>query len=100
MEFSLVGFLILVVLALVVGLVAKAIMGFHRGGLLAAIGLGFIGGLIGVVLANATGLPRLLDVNVGGMEFPIIWALIGTILLIAVVSLFTGGSRFTRRRVV
>ncbi|MCZ7684163.1 MAG: hypothetical protein M5U28_37465 [Sandaracinaceae bacterium] len=100
MEITLVGFLILLALALVVGLVAKAIMGFHRGGLLAAIGLGFIGGLIGVVIANATGLPELLAVDVGGTRFPIIWALIGTVILIAIVSLFTGGTRFTRRKAV
>ena len=100
MEINLIGFLILLALALVVGLVAKAIMGFQRGGLLAAIGLGFIGGLIGVVLANETGLPTLLAVDVGGMRFPLVWALVGTLLVIAIVSLFTGGSRFTRRRVV
>lgn len=98
MDISLVGFLILLALALVVGLVAKAIMGFHRGGLLTAIGLGFIGGLIGVILANATGLPELLSVDVGGTSFPIVWALIGTILLIAIVSLVTGSGRFARRR--
>jgi uncharacterized membrane protein YeaQ/YmgE (transglycosylase-associated protein family) len=98
MDISLVGFLILLALALVVGLIAKAIMGFHRGGLLTAIGLGFIGGLIGVVLANATNLPELLSVNVGGTSFPVVWALIGTILLIAIVSLVTGSGRFARRR--
>lgn len=97
MEFSFLGFLLLVALAAVVGLIAKAIMGFHRGGLLAAIGLGFIGGLIGIVLANNTGLPTLLTVTLGGMTFPIIWALIGTILLIGIVALVTGrGARTTR----
>jgi uncharacterized membrane protein YeaQ/YmgE (transglycosylase-associated protein family) len=98
MEITLVGFLILLALALVVGMVAKAIMGFHRGGLLTAIGLGFVGGLIGVVIANATSLPELLSVDVGGTRFPVVWALIGTILLIAIVSLVTGSGRFARRR--
>jgi uncharacterized membrane protein YeaQ/YmgE (transglycosylase-associated protein family) len=98
MEITLVGFLILLALALVVGMVAKAIMGFHRGGLLTAIGLGFVGGLIGVVIANATSLPELLSVDVGGTSFPVVWALIGTILLIAIVSLVTGSGRFARRR--
>ena len=98
MEITLVGFLILLALALVVGMIAKAIMGFHRGGLLTAIGLGFVGGLIGVVIANATSLPELLSVDVGGTSFPVVWALIGTILLIAIVSLVTGSGRFARRR--
>jgi uncharacterized membrane protein YeaQ/YmgE (transglycosylase-associated protein family) len=99
MEFSLIGFLLLLVLALVVGIAAKAIMGFHRGGLIASIALGFIGGLVGIWIANATGLPTLLAFDVGGMTFPVVWALIGTIVVIAIVSLFTGGSRFSRRRV-
>lgn len=97
MELSLVGLLILLALALVVGLIAKSIMGFHRGGLLAAIGLGFIGGFLGILLARATGLPEIFAVRIGGVTFPLVWALIGTIVVIALVSLVTGRGRFARR---
>ena len=44
---SLVGFLILLLVAAVAGLIAQALAGFSRGGLLAAIGVGFIGILVG-----------------------------------------------------
>lgn len=97
MEFTLLGFLALLVLSLVVGLIAQSIVGYP-GGLLAATGTGFVGALIGIWLANATGLPELLAVNVGGMRFPIAWALLGAILLLAIVSLISGRGRFVRRR--
>lgn len=86
MNISLVGLLVLLALSLVVGLIAQAIVRYP-GGLLAATGTGFVGGLIGIMLANATGLPELLSVDVGGMRFPIAWAILGSILLLAVVSL-------------
>lgn len=95
MEFTLLGLLALLALSLVVGLVAQRIVGYP-GGLLAATGTGFVGALIGMLLANATGLPELLAVDLGGMRFPIAWAILGSIVLLAIVSLVTG--RFPRRR--
>lgn len=97
MEFTLLGFLAALVLSLIVGVIAQSIVGYP-GGLLAATGTGFVGALIGIWLAHATGLPELLAVNIGGMRFPIAWALLGAILLLAVVSLISGGGRFVRRR--
>ncbi|AKF02904.1 hypothetical protein [Sandaracinus amylolyticus] len=93
MEISLVGLLVLLVLSLIVGLIAQAIVRYP-GGLLAATGTGFVGGLIGIMLARATGLPELLAVNVGGMRFPIAWAILGSILLLAVVSLVARGRTY------
>jgi uncharacterized membrane protein YeaQ/YmgE (transglycosylase-associated protein family) len=98
MNISLLGFLALLAIAAIVGFVAKAIVGFHRGGLLAAIGLGFAGGLIGIILADATNLPELVTINIGGMMFPLVWALLGTILLVAVVALATRGAYTGPRR--
>lgn len=98
MDISLIGFLILLALALVIGLIAKGIMGFHRGGLLTAIGLGFVGGLLGVIIPRVTNLPELLVVEIGGTRFPVVWALVGTILLIMLVSMVTGRGRFATRR--
>lgn len=97
MEFTLVGFLVVLVLSLIVGVIAQSIVGYP-GGLLAATGTGFVGALIGIWLANATGLPELFSVSVGGMRFPLAWALLGSILLLAVVSLISGRGRFARRR--
>ncbi len=98
MGLSLLGFMLLLLLAAVVGFVAQAIVGFRRGGLLAAIGLGFVGGLIGIVLARALDLPMWLAVDLGGMTFPIVWALLGTILLVATVAALTRTTYYGRRR--
>lgn len=90
MEISLLGLLLLIVLAGICGAIAKAIVGMRRGGLLASIGLGFLGGLIGVILADITNLPAILAIDLGGMTFPFVWALLGTVLLVMAVAAFSG----------
>ena len=82
------GFLVLLLIALVIGLVAQAIAGFSRGGLLVAIAIGFIGALIGIWIHRATGAPELLMVNVGSTHLPIVWSLIGGVVVVCFVSLF------------
>jgi uncharacterized membrane protein YeaQ/YmgE (transglycosylase-associated protein family) len=96
MEIGLLGFLLLLLIAAVVGFIAQRIVGWG-GGLLASIGVGFVGALLGVLLARATGLPEIFVLNVGGVAFPIVWALVGSILLVLVIALAMGGYR--RRRV-
>jgi uncharacterized membrane protein YeaQ/YmgE (transglycosylase-associated protein family) len=98
MDISLLGFIVLIALSALVGLIAKAIVGFHGGGLLAAIGLGFVGGLVGIILANALGGPMILAVDLGGMTFPVVWALLGTILLVALVAVVTRRTPLTTHR--
>lgn len=83
------GFLILLAIALVIGLVAQAIAGFSRGGLLVAIAIGFIGALVGIWIHRATGAPELLVVQVGSTSLPIVWSLIGGVVVVCLVSLFT-----------
>ena len=100
MEITLLGLIVLIVLSAIVGFVAQKIVGFRSGGLLAAIGVGFVGALLGILLANGTGLPTLLAVNLGGMSFPIAWALLGSILLVAALGLVLGRGRGRRRRYV
>ena len=51
--------------------------------------LGFIGALLGTWLARALGLPELLAIPAGGMNFPIIWSIIGAALFVALIGLIT-----------
>jgi uncharacterized membrane protein YeaQ/YmgE (transglycosylase-associated protein family) len=95
---SLVGFLILLLVAAVVGVIAQALAGFSRGGLLAAIGVGFIGAYIGTWLAAQFGLPPIFTITIDGQPFPVVWAIIGGALFAALLSLLFGG--YYRRRVV
>jgi uncharacterized membrane protein YeaQ/YmgE (transglycosylase-associated protein family) len=85
---TLTGFLILLLVAAICGVIAKAIVGFYPGGLLASIGIGFMGAFIGTWLARALHLPSLLTVQVAGTPIEIFWTVLGAILLLLVVMLF------------
>jgi uncharacterized membrane protein YeaQ/YmgE (transglycosylase-associated protein family) len=84
---GLVELVILLIIAAVVGLIAQSLVRYWRGGLVLAVVLGFFGALIGTWLARSLGLPEVLTVSVGGVTFPIVWAIIGAVLLVGVVSL-------------
>lgn len=92
---TLLGFLILVIIAAVCGALGQAIAGFSRGGCLVAALVGFIGAYLGMWLARQLGLPTVLPVTVDGETFPILWSIVGSALFSAVLSLLSG--RRTRR---
>ena len=92
---SLVELVILLIIAAVVGLIAQSLVRYWRGGLVLAVVLGFVGALLGTWLARSLGLPEVLTVSVGGVAFPIVWAIIGAVLLVGLVSLVgRGGGRW------
>ena len=86
---TLIDVLILLLVAGLCGALGQAIAGYSRGGCLVSIALGFIGALIGMWLARMMGLPELIPVNIGGTNFPIVWAIIGSALFVAVIALIT-----------
>ncbi len=88
-EFSLGEFLILLVIAGICGAAAQALTGFTRGGLLAAVALGFIGAFIGMGLSRWLELPELIPLRVEDVEFPVVWAIIGATLFAVVISFLT-----------
>lgn len=94
---TLIQLIILLIIAAAVGLIAQSLGGYWRGGLLLAILLGFLGAIVGPWLASRLGLPELLTVTVGGVRFPIVWSIIGAILVVGLVGLFfRGGGRWRR----
>jgi uncharacterized membrane protein YeaQ/YmgE (transglycosylase-associated protein family) len=86
---TLIGFLALLVIAAICGAIGQAIVGYSRGGCLVSIAVGFIGALLGRWLAGLLHLPELFVIQVGGESFPVIWAIIGSALFVAVISLIT-----------
>jgi uncharacterized membrane protein YeaQ/YmgE (transglycosylase-associated protein family) len=84
---TLIEFLVLLLIAGICGAVAQAITGFSRGGCLASIGVGLIGALLGTWIARTAGLPELFTINVGGTAFPIVWSILGAVILVVVISL-------------
>lgn len=83
---TLVGFLVLLLIAAVAGALGQALSGYSIGGLLASIIIGFVGAWLGVWLAGQFGLPEFFSIVVEGKPFPVVWAVIGA----AIVSLFFG----------
>ena len=87
---TLLGLLILLLVAAVCGAIAKALVGVGRGGLITTIALGFIGALIGPWVARQFNLSEPFMLNVGGESFPILWSIIGAALFIALLHLLSG----------
>ncbi len=85
MSGTIIDLLLLFAVAAVCGLIAMAVIGRVRGGgCLAAIGIGFIGAVLGLWLSRVLGLPDLFSVNVGGHSFPLVWSILGSILVIVI----------------
>ena len=85
--------LVLILIAAVCGALGQAISGFSRGGLFVSIALGFIGAILGTWLARTAALPELFTIEVGGVDFPVIWSIIGATLFVALVGLLTWPAR-------
>ena len=90
---TLVDFLILLIIAAVCGAIGQALAGYSVGGCITSILVGFVGAVIGSWIANTLGLPEVLAINVGGRSFPVVWSVLGSALLVALLALLT------RRRV-
>ncbi len=91
---SLLGILILLLVAAIAGALGQAIAGYSHGGFLISIVVGLIGAVLGWWLAGVLGLPELFVINIDGQPFPLVWAIIGSALFALLAGLVT------RRRAV
>lgn len=91
---TLIDFLLLLLIAAICGALAQALVGISLGGCLVSAVVGFVGALIGLWLARELNLPEIFSIRIGSTTFPIVWSIIGSALLLLVISLFT-----RRRRV-
>jgi uncharacterized membrane protein YeaQ/YmgE (transglycosylase-associated protein family) len=87
MTITLTGLLLLLIIAGIRGAIGRALGGGARGGFLLSIGVGFVGALLGMLLARQLHLPEVLAVTVEGRPFPILWSIVGGALLVALVNL-------------
>ncbi len=90
---TLVGFLVLLIIAAVAGALGQAISGYSVGGCLGSILIGFLGAWVGVWLAGQLGLPNFFTLVVDGQPFPVVWAVIGAAILSLIFGLLLGGRR-------
>ncbi len=85
---SILGFIVLLIVAAVVGSIGQAIAGYSPGGCLVSIIMGFVGAVIGVWLASTLHLPEIFVLNIDGQPFPVVWAIIGAALFAAILGVF------------
>ena len=91
---TLIGFLVLLLIAAICGAVGQSLAGYDLGGCLVSIVVGFIGAYIGLWIAGKFGLPPIFEISVEGRPFPVVWAVIGSAIFTFIVALlrraFTG----------
>jgi uncharacterized membrane protein YeaQ/YmgE (transglycosylase-associated protein family) len=90
---TLLGFLVLLVIAALAGSLGQAIAGYSLGGCLISILVGFVGAYLGMWIANQFSLPEPLMISVQGETFPLLWSVIGSALFTAVLGLLFRGRR-------
>jgi uncharacterized membrane protein YeaQ/YmgE (transglycosylase-associated protein family) len=83
---SLLETLILLAIAGIVGALAEFLIGFSLGGMLGAMIVGVLGALIGGWLAQLLRLPAILPIQVGTRSIELVWATLGSILLVGLLS--------------
>lgn len=93
---SLLELLVLLIVAGIAGAIAEYIVGFTPGGFLVSIIIGVIGAYLGTWIARQLNLPPILTLQINQIAFPVVWAVIGALVLVAVLSLLRGPRRFYR----
>lgn len=85
--------LILLLIAGICGSIAQKLAGANRSGCLASIALGFIGAVIGTLIAQKLELPVFFGFELEGRTFPILWSIVGASLFSAVLAFLSGNRR-------
>ena len=81
---------LLIVVAVICGSVARALGGGARGGCLTSLAVAFIGALLGGKLSQLAELPEPFMLTLGGRSLPVLWSIIGGALFVAALSLLSG----------
>ena len=72
--------------------VAESLLQVHAG-CLGSIVIGWLGAFVGTWVAHKLNLPELFVLRIGDAAVPVVWTIVGSFLLLAVVSLFRRGAR-------
>jgi uncharacterized membrane protein YeaQ/YmgE (transglycosylase-associated protein family) len=85
---SLTQLIVWLIVALLCGVVAEAIIGYSHGGMISSTILGLLGALFGTWLADLLHLPALLTFRLFDVEIELIWSILGSVLLIVILQTF------------
>lgn len=83
---SLGSILILLLIAGIVGSVGAGLVRARGYGCVLHIVIGFIGAFVGGYLARAFHLPEPLNLDIGGYNFPLLWSILGSVVVVAILS--------------
>jgi uncharacterized membrane protein YeaQ/YmgE (transglycosylase-associated protein family) len=84
---TLVEFIVYLIIAGICGAIARAVTGGTGGGFVISVLVGFLGAFVGSWLAHQLHLPILWTVIIEGHRFPIVWSIVGGIVLVGVAHL-------------
>ncbi len=90
---TLIDGLFIAVLGLICGSVGQLTSGYTSGGWAVHLGLGWIGAAVGTYLSRAFHAPLVYNITVDKTEFPVIWALVGSVFFVAAIGFFIKPSR-------
>jgi uncharacterized membrane protein YeaQ/YmgE (transglycosylase-associated protein family) len=96
-EFKLVEAIVWVIVAAICGSVGSALIGYSPGGLLASIAVGLLGAVLGAWVARQLGLPSVLVFSYAGTSIELLWTILGSAILVGILSLLRGPRRVYRR---
>jgi uncharacterized membrane protein YeaQ/YmgE (transglycosylase-associated protein family) len=82
-------FVVYLVVAGVCGAIARALAGGTAGGFILSILLGFLGAFVGTWIARMLHLPQIAMIAVGGRSFPIVWSIVGGLILVGIAHALT-----------
>lgn len=80
------GILLLLLVAAICGGIGQSLAGYSLGGCLISIIVGFFGAYIGLWIADKMQLPALWSISIEGRAFPIVWAIIGSLVLTLIIA--------------
>jgi uncharacterized membrane protein YeaQ/YmgE (transglycosylase-associated protein family) len=83
-------FVVYLVIAGICGAIARAIAGGTGGGFLISVLLGFLGAFVGAWVARMVHLPAFIVIAIGGHPFPVVWSIVGGLILVALAHALMG----------
>jgi uncharacterized membrane protein YeaQ/YmgE (transglycosylase-associated protein family) len=89
MNLSLESIIILLIVGGLTGWIGQSIAGYSHRGCLTSVALGFIGAVIGSWAVKQFGLPIIWALHVGHTTFPVVWAIVGAAVVVAILGLLT-----------
>jgi uncharacterized membrane protein YeaQ/YmgE (transglycosylase-associated protein family) len=85
---TLLEFLLLLLIATTVGAIGEMFGRYTPGGSFVFVVMGFVGAYLGKWLASILNLPEILRLVVGSFQFPLLWSIASSILLVSLLSLY------------